>query len=260
MQRIRHPERDVTIAVVGKYIDHFDAYKSIYESLDHAGFEHSARVMIKRVEAEEVERQSPEALLKGVDGILVPEGFGKRGIEGKLQAIEFARQCEIPYFGICLGMQCAVIEYARNVLGLKQANSSEFAKDTPDPVICLLEDQKTVTDMGGTMRLGAEPCLLREGTIAAECYGEQRISERHRHRYEFNPEYRKQLEEQGMIAAGTNESGHLVEIVEVPDHPWFVAVQYHPEFKSKPHQPHPLFKGFVEAALKRHQQRSQQTV
>ncbi|MCA9074161.1 MAG: CTP synthase [Planctomycetaceae bacterium] len=260
MQRIRHPERDVTIAVVGKYIDHFDAYKSIYESLDHAGFEHSARVMIKRVEAEEVERQSPEALLKGVDGILVPGGFGKRGIEGKLQAIEFARQCEIPYFGICLGMQCAVIEYARNVLGLKQANSSEFAKDTPDPVICLLEDQKTVTDMGGTMRLGAEPCLLREGTIAAECYGEQRISERHRHRYEFNPEYRKQLEEQGMIAAGTNESGHLVEIVEVPDHPWFVAVQYHPEFKSKPHQPHPLFKGFVEAALKRHQQRSQQTV
>ncbi|MCA9025553.1 MAG: CTP synthase [Planctomycetaceae bacterium] len=260
MQRIRHPERDVTIAVVGKYIDHFDAYKSIYESLDHAGFEHSARVIIKRIEAEEIERQSPEALLKGVDGLLVPGGFGKRGIEGKLQAIEFARQCEIPFFGICLGMQCAVIEFARNVLGLKEANSSEFEKHTPDPVICLLEDQKTVTDKGGTMRLGAEPCVLREGTISAACYGHREISERHRHRYEFNPDYLRQLEEHGMIAAGTSPNGHLVEVVEIPEHPWFVAVQYHPEFKSKPHQPHPLFAGFVEAALTRHQQRSQQTV
>jgi CTP synthase len=260
LQRIRHPEHDVTIAVVGKYIDHLDAYKSIYEALDHAGFAHSARVLIKRVEAEEVERQSPEALLKGVDGILVPGGFGKRGIEGKIQAIEFARKCEIPFFGICLGMQCAVIEFARNVLGLKAANSSEFASDTPDPVICLLEDQRTITNKGGTMRLGAETCLLREGSLIAKCYGQTRISERHRHRYEFNPEYRSLFEQRGMIAAGTNAGGNLVEVVEIPAHPWFVAVQYHPEFKSKPHQPHPLFASFVRAALSRHQQRSQQTV
>ncbi|MGD9856893.1 MAG: CTP synthase [Planctomycetaceae bacterium] len=260
MHRIRHPEHDVTIAVVGKYINHFDAYKSIYEALDHAGFEHSARVLIKRIEAEEVERQSPEVLLKGVDGILVPGGFGKRGIEGKVQAIEFARQCEIPFFGICLGMQCAVIEFARHVLGLRNANSSEFDKHTLDPVICLLEDQKTVTDMGGTMRLGAQPCRLREGTLVAACYDATEVSERHRHRYEFNPQYRHDFEEHGMIAAGISPNGQLVEVIEIPEHPWFVAVQYHPEFKSKPHQPHPLFEGFVRAALTRHQQRSQQTM
>ncbi|MBX3435987.1 MAG: CTP synthase [Planctomycetaceae bacterium] len=260
MQRIRQPEQEVTIAVVGKYIDHFDAYKSIYEALDHAGFAHSARVLIKRIEAEEVERQSPEALLKGVDGILVPGGFGKRGVEGKVQAIEFARQCEIPFFGICLGMQCAVIEFARHVLGLKEANSSEFDKHSPDPVICLLEDQKTVTEKGGTMRLGAQPCRLREGTLTAAAYGSTEISERHRHRYEFNPQYRQEFEANGMIAAGLSPNGQLVEVVEIPDHPWFVAVQYHPEFKSKPHQPQPLFAGFVQAALARHQQRAHQTL
>jgi CTP synthase len=259
LHRIRHPEHDVTIAVVGKYIEHLDAYKSIYEALDHAGFAHSARVQIKRIEAQEVERQSAEALLKGVDGVLVPGGFGKRGIEGKIQAIEFARKSEIPFFGICLGMQCAVIEFARHMLGLTAANSSEFAADTPDPVICLLEDQRTIINKGGTMRLGAETCLLREGTLTARCYGQSRISERHRHRYEFNPEYRARFEQQGMIAAGTNASGHLVEVVEISSHPWFVAVQYHPEFKSKPHQPHPLFAGFIRAALSRRQQRSQQS-
>ncbi len=260
MQRIRNPEHEVTIAVVGKYIDHHDAYKSIYESLDHAGFDHRTRILFRRIEAEEIERQSPEALLKGVDGILVPGGFGKRGVEGKIQAIQFARECEIPFFGICLGMQCAVIEFARNVLGFQQANSSEFAADTPDPVICLLEDQQDVTQKGGTMRLGAQACHLRAESRTADCHGEQVIRERHRHRYEFNPDYRDQFEAHGMIAAGTSPDGTLVEVVEVPEHPWFVAVQYHPEFKSKPLASHPLFHGFVEAALTRHRTRAQQTV
>jgi CTP synthase len=260
MQRVRNPEHEVTIAVVGKYIDHIDAYKSIYESLDHAGFHHSARILIKRIEAQEIERQSPEALLKGVDGILVPGGFGYRGVEGKVQAVQFARECEIPYFGICLGMQAAVVEFARNVLGHRQANSSEFAADTPDPVICLLEDQKDVTEKGGTMRLGAQPCLLSEQSRSYACYGRAEISERHRHRYEFNPAYLKEFEEHGMQAVGKSPDGRLVEVVEIPDHPWFVAVQYHPEFKSQPHAAHPLFTGFVEAALERHRSRSVQTI
>jgi CTP synthase len=260
LHRIRNPEHDVTIAVVGKYIEHRDAYKSIYEALDHAGFEHSARVLVKRIEAEEIERQSPEALLKGVDGLLVPGGFGYRGVEGKVQAIEFARVCEIPFFGICLGMQCAVIEYARNVLGLEGANSSEFAADTPHPVICLLEEQRNITVKGGTMRLGAQPCILVADSIARNCYQASEVLERHRHRYEFNPAYLHQFQQQGLLPSGTSPSGRLVEIVEIPQHPWFVAVQFHPEFKSKPHQPHPLFVGFVEAALSRHHQRAHQTV
>jgi CTP synthase len=260
MQRVRNPQHEVTIAVVGKYIDHIDAYKSIYESLDHAGFHHSARVLIKRIEAQEIERQSPEALLKGVDGILVPGGFGYRGVEGKVQAVQFARECEIPYFGICLGMQAAVVEFARNVLRHRQANSSEFAADTPDPVICLLEDQKEVTEKGGTMRLGAQPCLLSEQSRSSACYGRSEISERHRHRYEFNPAYLREFEQHGMLAVGKSPDGRLVEVVEIPEHPWFVAVQYHPEFKSQPHAAHPLFIGFVEAALERHRARSTQTI
>ena len=257
MQRIRHPQHDVTIAVVGKYIEHRDAYKSIYESLSHAGFAHSARVIFKQIEAEEFTTRDPEELLAGVDGLLVPGGFGYRGIEGKIRAVQFARESELPYFGICLGMQCAVIEFARNVLGLDRANSTEFAEDTPHPVICLLEDQKTVTDKGGTMRLGTQPCVLQEGSRARQVYGEEKVSERHRHRYEFNPEYRRQFETSGMQPTGTSPSGQLVEVVEIPSHPWFVAVQYHPEFKSKPLTPHPLFSGFVEASLERRQQRSQ---
>ena len=252
VNRILNPTRDVTIAVVGKYIEHRDAYKSIYESLDHAGFAFSSRVNVKRIEAEDLEREGPEVALRGVDGILVPGGFGMRGIEGKIQAIQFARECEIPFFGICLGMQCAVIEFARNVLGYKDANSTEFAGDTNHPVICLLEDQKTITDMGGTMRLGAQPCVLEPGTLAAGCYGETEISERHRHRYEFNPEYKQEMLQSGLRMSGTSPNGNLVEVVEIPNHPWFLAVQFHPEFKSKPHQPHPVFKNFVEAALKRH--------
>lgn len=256
VNRILNPKRDVTIAVVGKYIEHVDAYKSIYESLDHAGFAHSARVTIKRVEAEELERQGPEVLLRGVDGILVPGGFGMRGVEGKVEAIRFARECEIPFFGICLGMQCAVIEYSRNVLGLADANSTEFAVDSGNPVICMLEDQKTITYKGGTMRLGAQPCVFTEDSKSAAAYGTQEVSERHRHRYEFNPRYREELVKAGLIPTGTSPDGELVEVVELPDHPWFVAVQYHPEFKSKPDKPHPLFESFIAAALVRHREPS----
>ena len=256
VHRIRNPRNEVTIAVVGKYIEHRDAYKSIYESIDHAGFHHSTQVIVKRIEAEELERQGPEILLKGVDGLLIPGGFGMRGIEGKIQAIQFAREFEIPFFGICLGMQCAVIEFARNVLGLSDANSSEFSNETQHPVICLLEGQKGIRYKGGTMRLGAQPCVLTPGTRTAEAYGKSEISERHRHRYEFNPEYRKEFIDAGLQVAGTSPDGGLVEIVELASHPWFIAVQYHPEFKSQPHNAHPLFKGFIEAALARHQHRS----
>lgn len=252
LNRIRNPEHEVIIAVVGKYIEHKDAYKSIYESLDHAGFSHAARVIVKRIEAEELYETGAEQLLSGVDGILVPGGFGMRGVEGKIEAIRYARQYEIPFFGICLGMQCAVIEFARNVLGFEEANSTEFVATTNHPVICMLEDQKTVTHKGGTMRLGAQPCHLEPGSEAAKCYGEDVITERHRHRYEFNPDYKEQFVEAGMRISGTSPSGTLAEIVEVSDHPWFVAVQFHPEFKSKPLSPHPLFAGFIEAALNRH--------
>ncbi len=255
MHNIRHPKQEVTIAVVGKYIDHVDAYKSIYESLTHAGFAHSCRVLIKRIEAEDVQKEDPAALLGGADGILVPGGFGMRGIEGKIEAVRYAREHQIPYFGICLGMQVAVIEYARHVLGLPLADSTEFAADTPDPVICILEEQKAVTHKGGTMRLGAQPCLLEEGSIAASCYQTHEISERHRHRFEFNPDYRSQFIAAGLVPTGTSPDGKLVEIVELPAHPWFLAVQFHPEFKSKPHAAHPLFKGFLAAALKSRKQR-----
>jgi CTP synthase len=199
-------------------------------------------------------------LLAGIDGLLVPGGFGYRGIEGKIKAIEFARKCEIPYFGICLGMQTAVIEYARNVLGLAGANSTEFAADTSHPVICMLEDQRQITNKGGTMRLGAQPCVMTEGSKSQAAYKAKQVSERHRHRYEFNPEYRSQFEAAGMKPCGTSPDGKLVEIVELENHPWFVAVQYHPEFKSKPQQPHPLFRDFIAAAIVRHQERTQTTL
>ena len=253
MHRVRNPEHEVSIAVVGKYIDHRDAYKSIYESLAHAGFAHSTRVLIKRIEAEECEDQELKSQLGNVHGILIPGGFGYRGIEGKIQAVRFARENRIPYFGICLGMQCAVIEYARNVLNLSQANSTEFAEDTPDPVICMLEEQKTITAKGGTMRLGAQPCLLAEGSLSHQAYQTIEVSERHRHRYEFNPAYKDQMIAAGMKPTGTSPNGNLVEIVEVTDHPWFVAVQYHPEFKSSPLDAHPLFRDFIGAALRKHQ-------
>ena len=255
LQRMRSPEHEVTIGVVGKYIEHLDAYKSIYEALGHAGVANRARVLIKRIEAEELENQDPDVVLSGLDGILVPGGFGSRGVEGKIEAIRFARENNLPYFGICLGMQCAVIEFARNVLGLEGAHSTEFVAETENPVICMLEEQKKITFKGGTMRLGTQPCTVQQNSTSAECYQETEVNERHRHRYEFNPEYRNPFAAAGMLATGTSPDGNLVEIVEVPDHPWFVAVQFHPEFKSKPLVPHPLFTGFVEAARIRHQER-----
>ncbi len=256
LHRLRNPLCEVTIAVVGKYAEHRDAYKSIYESLDHAGIHHRAQVRIQRIHSEAVEKDGAAALLSSADGILVPGGFGERGIEGKIDAVRFARERGIPYFGICLGMQCAVAEFARNVAGLERANSTEFDKNGPNPVICLLDEQKTITDKGGTMRLGAQPASLVSGSRAAEAYGKTEISERHRHRYEFNNEYRPALTEKGLLISGTSPDGSLVEIVEHPTHPWFVGVQFHPEFKSQPTKAHPLFAGFIGAAVKRRMQKA----
>jgi len=249
VDRIVNPKLEVRIAVVGKYMKHRDSYKSVYEALDHAGIAHRARVSVVRVEAEEVTMRGADALLGGVDGILVPGGFGMRGIEGKIEAIRYARTNKVPYFGICLGMQTAVVEFARGVLGLDDANSTEFDKDTDHPVIALMEDQQAVTDRGGTMRLGAWPCALEPGSLAHAAYGVDTISERHRHRYEFNNKYRDAFEQAGLIASGKSPDGHIVEIVELADHPWFLAVQFHPEFKSKPTEAHPLFREFIAAAL-----------
>ena len=250
LQRLRHPEQEITIAVVGKYAKHKDAYKSIYEALDHGGIAHRAQVRIRRIQSETVEREETRQLLEGVDGILLPGGFGERGVEGKIDAVRIARERGIPFFGICLGMQCAVIEYGRNLLGLADANSSEFDKSCDDPVICLMDEQRSVVDMGGTMRLGNQPTVLTAGTKIADAYQTTEIVERHRHRYEFNHNYRKMYEEGGMVIAGTSPDGKLVEAIELENHPWFVAVQYHPEFKSRPVAPHPLFAAFVAAAVK----------
>ncbi|WP_347245328.1 CTP synthase [Thermogutta sp.] len=258
LHRIRNPKSEVSIAVVGKYVEHRDAYKSIYEALDHAGIAHQALVRVERVHSEKIEQEGPERLLAGVDGILVPGGFGERGIEGKVEAIRYAREKRIPFFGICLGMQCAVIEFARHVAGLEGAHSTEFHKDTPHPVICLLDEQRHVTDKGGTMRLGAYPAVLTPGSKAAQAYGTLEISERHRHRYEFNNAYRHRLAELGLQVSGTSPDGKLAEIVELVGHPWFVAVQFHPEFKSQPTRAHPLFRAFIEAALKARAQRMTQ--
>src|SRR5688572_16833474 len=254
---LRNPKHEISIAVVGKYAEHKDAYKSIYESIDHAGMHHQSQVRIGRIQSEEIEREGAAALLQGYDGILVPGGFGERGIEGKIEAIRFARERGIPFFGICLGMQCAAIEFARHVVGLTGAHSTEFNKDTPHPVICLLDEQRNITDKGGTMRLGAQPARLAEGSHAREAYGRDSIKERHRHRYEFNNSYRQQFAAHGFAFTGTSPDGKLVEIIELPEHPWFVAVQYHPEFKSKPTAAHPLFAGFVGAAVERRSQRGE---
>ena len=255
LHRLRNPRQEISIAVVGKYAEHRDAYKSIYEAIDHAGMEHQVQIRVGRIHSEAVEREGPERLLAGYDGVLVPGGFGERGIEGKVEAIRWAREREVPFFGICLGMQCAVIEFARNVVGLEKAHSTEFDKDTDHPVICLLDEQRNITKMGGTMRLGANPAKLQAGSKAAVAYGSEQVSERHRHRYEFNNAYRQQFSAHGMECAGTSPDDSLVEIVEENGHPWFVAVQYHPEFKSKPTAAHPLFAGFVDAALQRSMQR-----
>lgn len=244
-------KESVEIALVGKYVELHDAYLSIVESLNHAGIHDGAKVKIRWVDAEEMETKGAEALLKGVSGILVPGGFGSRGVEGKILAVEYARVNKIPFLGICLGMQCTVIEFARNVLGLKDAHTSEIEPNTTNPVIDLMPDQKNIANLGGTMRLGAYPCNLAENTFSKKAYGANSISERHRHRYEFNNDYRVRMQEAGLVIAGTSPDSRLVEIVELKKeaHPWFVSVQFHPEFKSRPNRPHPLFKDFVKASM-----------
>ena len=246
---VLNPERSLDIAVVGKYVELKDAYKSVYEAIDHGGIAHKASVTIHRLNAEEINEGNVGSKLRGVGGILVPGGFGERGIEGKISAVRFARENKIPYFGLCLGMQIAVVEFSRNVAGMKDANSTEFSKDTPFPVISLLKDQANVKEMGGTMRLGAQPCKLSEGSISGGAYGVELVHERHRHRYEFNNEFRSRLQEHGLVIAGVNPELDLVEIIELKDHPFFVGVQFHPEFQSKPLKAHPLFARFVEAAI-----------
>ncbi|MDD5495584.1 MAG: CTP synthase [Candidatus Omnitrophica bacterium] len=249
VEKALYPKNRVTIAVVGKYTSLQDAYKSIYESLIHAGIHNDAKVEIKRIDSEEIEKTPPEKILKGVSGILVPGGFGYRGIEGKIKTIEYARENGIPFLGLCLGMQCAVIEFSRHVCGLKGANSTEFRPKTRYPVISLLEEQRKIKDLGGTMRLGAYPCKLKKGSLAAKVYKKTIIFERHRHRYEFNNRYRKVLSNNGILFSGIYRKKDLVEIIELKGHPYFIAVQFHPEFKSKPDKAHPLFSGFIKASL-----------
>jgi CTP synthase len=251
LQRILHPAHEVSVAVVGKYIKHHDAYKSVYEALDHAGIALDTRVLVRKVEAEEIEREGAERVLSGMDGVLVPGGFGDRGIAGKVEAIRFARERQVPFFGICLGLQCATIEFARHVAGLDDANSTEVDRNCRHPVVCMLDEQYAITNLGGTMRLGEYPCRLLEGSRAHQAYGRLDVRERHRHRYEFNTQYRGQFEAHGLVVSGTSPDGQLVEVIELRDHPWFVAVQCHPEFKSKPTQAHPLFRGFIQASLNR---------
>jgi CTP synthase len=248
---IKSPPQMCKVAVVGKYVELPDAYKSIYEALTHAGIANSTRVEVTRIRSEDLERIGAEPSLHDMDAVLVPGGFGERGIEGKIIAAKYARENKVPYLGICLGLQVAVIEFARNACGLEKAHSTEFNKASPHPVISLLEEQEEFIGkkMGGTMRLGAYPCTLVEGTKAHKAYGTTETSERHRHRYEFNNAYRKRLSDKGMVLSGLSPVRDLVEIVELSNHPWFIAVQFHPEFKSKPTATHPLFKGFVSAAL-----------
>jgi len=248
VRRIEQSTKDVRIAVVGKYVTLPDAYLSVVESLKHAGFANGGRVDIKWIAADDLETADLDSALGDVDGILVPGGFGVRGIEGKVQAVRFARERNIPFLGICLGLQCAVIDFARAVAGLEDANSSEFDSSTPYPVVDILAGQD-LDKMGGTMRLGAYPCKLLPGSKAAEAYGCELVYERHRHRYEVNPRLRRKLTEAGLVCSGESPDGTLVEIVELADHPWFVAGQFHPEFKSRPDRPHPLFREFVRAAL-----------
>ncbi|MCC6350769.1 MAG: CTP synthase [Candidatus Eisenbacteria bacterium] len=253
--RVTHPEKSCEIAVVGKYTHVRDAYKSIIESFIHAGAANRARVHLRWVESTDVEKDGAAARLADVDGVLVPGGFGERGIQGKIEAVRFAREKSIPYFGICLGMQVATIEFARHVVGWADANSSEFDPSSEHKVIDLLADQAGVTDKGGTMRLGSYRCSLRDGSLAARAYGRSEIEERHRHRYEFNNRYTAQLQSRGLVLSGKCVGRELVEIVELPDHPWFLAVQFHPELKSRPFDPHPLFTDFVRASLERRRAR-----
>jgi CTP synthase len=249
VKAVKEPSREVRIAVVGKYVDLTESYKSLNEALVHGGIANDCRVSLDYIDSTQIEQLGADTLLQHADAILVPGGFGVRGTEGKIAAVRYARERKVPFFGICLGLQMAAIEFARNVCGLEQANSIELDETTPHPVVSLMAEQKQVTAKGGTMRLGAYPCTLKPGSLASKLYGRQEISERHRHRYEINNAYRAQLEEKGMIASGVNEQLGLVEVIELAGHPHFIGCQYHPEFQSKPFQPHPLFAGLVKAAL-----------
>jgi CTP synthase len=249
VDKVVNPRKTVKIALVGKYVALHDAYMSVVESLRHAGIANDARIDIRWINAEELEKEDVAETLAGVDGILVPGGFGDRGVEGKIKAITYARENKIPFFGLCLGMQCAVIEYARNVCGMQGAHSTEFSPDTPYPVIDLMPEQLAIEDKGGTMRLGVYPCKVTEDTKTWEAYQDEIIYERHRHRFEYNNQFREQLTSAGLLIGGTLPNGRLVEIVEMADHPWFIATQFHPEFKSRPTNPHPLFRDFVRASL-----------
>lgn len=249
VKRIKEPSNSVNIAVVGKYVESKESYKSLCEALAHGGIENNVKVNLDWKDAEEVAKRGASEMLKNADGILIPGGFGGRGIEGKIATIKMARENKVPFFGICLGMQCAVIEFARNVCGLAEANSAEFDPSTPHPVIDILPEQNSIINKGGTMRLGAYKCQLRKDSLAFRSYGKKEISERHRHRYEFNNKYRMQLEEAGLKISGLSPEGNLVEIIEIEDHPWFLAGQFHPEFQSSPKNPHPLFREFIKAAL-----------
>ncbi|MFN6040196.1 MAG: CTP synthase, partial [Bacteroidota bacterium] len=249
IDKLIHPKQEVKIGLVGKYVELKDSYKSISEAFIHAGATNDSKVKLEWIHSEGITEETLADKMKDLAGILVAPGFGNRGIEGKILAIKYARENKIPFFGICLGMQCAVIEFARNVIGLKDAHSREMNPASSNPVIDLLETQKSITNMGGTMRLGAYPCRLEDGTLARSIYGKTEIQERHRHRYEFNNEYKSKFEEAGMVLSGINPQAELVEIVELNDHPWFLGVQFHPEYKSTVIKPHPLFVSFVKAAL-----------
>lgn len=249
VDKIYHPKREVSIGVVGKYISLKDAYISINEALLHGGIDNDCKVKIKKIDSDKVKKDSLNDFFKDINGILIPGGFGKRGIEGKIETVKYARENKIPFLGICLGMHCAVIEIARNVIKLEKANSTEFDPDTPFPVIDLLPEQKKVIVKGGTMRLGAYPCILERNTLAFKAYQQEIVYERHRHRYEFNNLYKEKFLEYGMKFSGINQDLNLVEIIELPNHPWFIGVQFHPEFKSRPNRAHPLFKEFIKAAI-----------
>jgi len=251
VERLFFPGKTVQVAVVGKYIGLQDAYKSIYEAIAHGGIGNQVKIEVKKIDSEDIEKYGPEKLLNGVDAVLVPGGFGCRGIEGKIKAAGFARKNKIPFLGICLGMQCAVVDFARAICGLKDANSTEFKPKAKNPVISLLVEQKNIKDLGGTMRLGAYPCKIKKNTLAARVYKKSLIFERHRHRFEFNNKFRKRLERKGVVFSGIYQKKNLVEIVELKNHPYFIAVQFHPEFKSKPDAAHPLFREFIRAAAEK---------
>ena len=260
LRRHKNPKAEVTIGLIGKYVELQDSYKSILEAFIHAGAEHEVKVRVEPIHSEFISQDIIQNKISKLDGLLVAPGFGERGIEGKIKAVQYAREHKIPFLGICLGMQMAVIEFARNVAGLKDANSTEMQADTSAPVISLMEDQKDLKNMGGTMRLGTWACDLKTGSIVADVYKAETISERHRHRYEFNDKYRAELEKAGLKITGTNPKTGLVEIVEMEDHPWFVGVQYHPEYKSTVANPHPLFVAYVQAAVKYSQSKSSANV